>query len=39
MGLGKFGDLRGGSTRKRGGGVFLRGLDTPIHTMGMHAIY
>ena len=32
-GLGEFTDLRGGLAKKRGI-VFLRGLGTPMHTMG-----
>ena len=31
-GLGQYGDLRG-TFQKRGGGVFDRGIDTPMHTM------
>ena len=32
--LGQFADLRGSLTEKRrGGGGFLRGVDTPMHTM------
>ena len=31
-GLGQFSDLRGGMARKRRV-VFLRGVDTPMHTM------
>ena len=31
MGLGEFADLKGG-WQERGGGVFERGVDTPMHT-------
>ena len=34
-GLGQFVDLRGGLARKRGGGVFEGGVDTPMHTIDM----
>ena len=32
-GLGQFADLWGGGLSKKEGVVFLRGVDTPIHTM------
>ena len=36
--LGQFADLKGGLARKRGV-VFLRGVDTPIHTMSMNLLF
>ena len=32
-GLEQFSDLRGGGLTKEGGGVFERGVDTPMHTL------
>ena len=34
-GLGQFSDVGGGLAKKRGGGVFEGGVDTPMHTMLM----